>query len=75
MDGNEAVLHRYDFVCPFCYVGQQRNKRGSPIVSCRRAPGADSRRALGAGYVAATAPATLLAASSMRWATSVGCEM
>jgi predicted DsbA family dithiol-disulfide isomerase len=26
MDGNGAVLHWYDFVCPFCYVGQQRNE-------------------------------------------------
>ena len=26
MDRSEAVLHWYDFVCPFCYVGQQRNE-------------------------------------------------
>jgi predicted DsbA family dithiol-disulfide isomerase len=26
MDGNRAVLHWFDFVCPFCYVGQQRNE-------------------------------------------------
>jgi predicted DsbA family dithiol-disulfide isomerase len=26
MDGNGTVLHWFDFVCPFCYVGQQRNE-------------------------------------------------
>ncbi len=26
MDGDRAVLHWFDFVCPFCYVGQQRNE-------------------------------------------------
>jgi predicted DsbA family dithiol-disulfide isomerase len=26
MDSSGAVLHWYDFVCPFCYVGQQRNE-------------------------------------------------
>src|SRR3954454_16890368 len=23
--GSHQVLHWYDFLCPFCYVGQQRN--------------------------------------------------
>jgi predicted DsbA family dithiol-disulfide isomerase len=34
--GAEPVLHWYDFVCPFCYVGQQRNailvRRGVTVV-------------------------------------------
>jgi len=25
MDNSRAVLHWYDFLCPFCYVGQHRN--------------------------------------------------
>ena len=25
LDGPGTVLHWYDFICPFCYVGQQRN--------------------------------------------------
>jgi predicted DsbA family dithiol-disulfide isomerase len=25
MDAARTVLHWYDFICPFCYVGQQRN--------------------------------------------------
>src|SRR4051812_44086239 len=25
MDGAPGVLHWYDFICPFCYVGQHRN--------------------------------------------------
>lgn len=25
LDSPETVLHWYDFLCPFCYVGQQRN--------------------------------------------------
>jgi len=25
MDNPRTVLHWYDFICPFCYVGQQRN--------------------------------------------------
>ena len=25
MDDPRAVLHWYDFICPFCYIGQQRN--------------------------------------------------
>jgi predicted DsbA family dithiol-disulfide isomerase len=25
LPGNASVLHFFDFVCPFCYVGQQRN--------------------------------------------------
>ena len=24
-DGPQTMLHWYDFICPFCYVGQQRN--------------------------------------------------
>jgi predicted DsbA family dithiol-disulfide isomerase len=25
IDSLRTVMHWYDFVCPFCYVGQQRN--------------------------------------------------
>src|SRR5262245_45120264 len=25
MNNSRAVLHWYDFLCPFCYVGQHRN--------------------------------------------------
>ena len=25
MDASGTVLHWYDFICPFCYIGQQRN--------------------------------------------------
>ena len=36
MDTAGTVLHWYDFVCPFCYVGQQRNaildRRGLEVV-------------------------------------------
>jgi predicted DsbA family dithiol-disulfide isomerase len=36
MDNSRAVLHWYDFLCPFCYVGQHRNailvRYGLPVV-------------------------------------------
>lgn len=36
MDASGTVLHWYDFLCPFCYVGQQRNAvlvgRGRVVV-------------------------------------------
>jgi predicted DsbA family dithiol-disulfide isomerase len=36
MDAGETVLHWYDFICPFCYVGQHRNailvRRGFELV-------------------------------------------
>jgi predicted DsbA family dithiol-disulfide isomerase len=36
MDTAGTVLHWYDFICPFCYVGQQRNtilaRRGLEVV-------------------------------------------
>ena len=36
MKGEAAVTHWYDFLCPFCYVGQQRNeiliRRGFRLV-------------------------------------------
>jgi hypothetical protein len=25
-DDSRTVLHWYDFICPFCYVGQQRQR-------------------------------------------------
>jgi predicted DsbA family dithiol-disulfide isomerase len=36
MDLGGTVLHWYDFICPFCYVGQERNamliRRGLDVV-------------------------------------------
>src|SRR6266566_372206 len=36
MNDPRTVLHWYDFICPFCYVGQQRNailvQRGLHVV-------------------------------------------
>src|SRR3954468_4775293 len=36
MDAAGRVLHWYDFICPFCYVAQQRNailvRRGLDVV-------------------------------------------
>lgn len=59
MDSSSVVLEWFDFVCPFCYVGQQRNEiLARPRLGGRGAPGADSHRALGEGWLAATAPAT-----------------
>jgi len=50
MDSSSVVLEWFDFVCPFCYVGQQRNEiLARPRLGGRGAPGADSHRALGAG--------------------------
>jgi predicted DsbA family dithiol-disulfide isomerase len=36
-NGDHTVLHWFDFICPFCYVGQQRNailvRRGFEVVA------------------------------------------
>jgi len=40
------VLRWYDFLCPFCYVGQQRTAAGLPLNRPAHLP--DTRRALAA---------------------------